>query len=136
MLKFRLSLGIAGIVVLACAVAVAMAAAPPEEVIIKDCQAKQAAVKFPHKVHAEKHPCGTCHHTQKDLKADSTVEVQKCGSCHVTPEKAETPKCAEMSMTKNPFHITCINCHKEEVKKAATTKAPTKCQDCHPKAAA
>jgi hypothetical protein len=36
-------------------------------------------------------------------------------------------------MSKNPFHATCINCHKEELKKNAEAKAPTKCTDCHPK---
>ena len=134
MLKLRSSLGVAGLAVLVCAAV--MAAAPPDEITIDDCQSKQAAVKFPHKAHMEKTECVTCHHTQKDLKADAAVEVQKCGSCHTAPEKAETPKCAEMSLTKNPFHIGCINCHKEDAKKNTATKAPTKCADCHPKAAA
>jgi len=138
MLKSRPSLGIAGLVVLMCAgFAVAMAAAPPDEVTLDDCQSKQAAVKFPHKAHIAVTDCVTCHHTQAGLTAETATatEVQKCGSCHTKPEKAETPKCAEMSLTKNPFHIACINCHKEQVKKDAATKAPTKCQDCHPKAA-
>lgn len=137
MRKLRLSWVIAGLVLFLCVgVGVALAAGPPDEVTIADCQSKQAPVKFPHKAHVAVTECGTCHHTQKDLKADSTVAVQKCGSCHVTPEKAETPKCAEMSMTKNPYHITCIGCHKQQATKDPATKAPTKCQNCHPKAAA
>src|SRR5512145_1631600 len=110
MLKLRLSLGIAGLVVLMGAgFAVVMAAAPPDEVVLDDCQAKQAAVKFPHKAHAAVTECVKCHHTQAGLTAETAAatEVQKCGSCNTTPEKAETPKCAEMSLTKNPFHIGC-----------------------------
>ena len=40
----------------------------------------------------------------------------------------------EVITTKNPFHITCVGCHKEEAKTNAETKAPTKCDQCHPKA--
>jgi hypothetical protein len=138
MQKSRVRLGIATLVVLvAASVAVAVAATIPEEVTIADCQSKQAAVEFPHKAHTDKAECVKCHHTQTGL-TEATVastEVQKCGSCHTAPEKAETPKCSEMSLTKNPYHIGCINCHKEELKKNAEAKAPTKCTDCHPKAA-
>ncbi|KAB2963079.1 MAG: cytochrome c3 family protein [Thermoanaerobaculia bacterium] len=105
----------------------------PATVTIDDCVVKKAAVEFPHGTHAEKIACNACHHTQENLKADSTEEVATCASCHTAPEKAETPKCSEMSLTKNPFHLGCVNCHKEEVKKDATIKAPTKCDDCHPK---
>ena len=133
MRKFRF--GLVGLVVVLSAVfMLVFSAAPPDEVTIDDCQAKQAAVKFPHKTHAAKTDCVTCHHTQKGLTAETAGDVQKCETCHNAPEKAETPKCAEMSLTKNPFHITCINCHKEELKKNAEAKAPTKCTDCHPKA--
>jgi len=122
-------------VVLAGTVLVAVPASQaPESVTIDDCVAKKAAVVFPHKAHAEKLECKTCHHAQADLKAGAATEVQTCGSCHVNPEKAETPKCSEMSATKNPFHLTCVNCHKEEVAKNAASKAPTKCDQCHPKA--
>lgn len=97
---------------------------------IKDCQAKKPAVTFPHKTHVDaKIACNKCHHTQADLKAGGKAEA--CSKCHVAPEKATTPKCAEMSMTKNPFHITCVGCHKDEVAKNAASKAPTKCDGCH-----
>ena len=69
-----------------------------------------------------------------DEVAEKAAEVKPCETCHNTPEKAETPKCSEMSLTKNPYHIACINCHKEELKKNAEAKAPTKCTDCHVKA--
>lgn len=117
------------------AVYAATAKDAPEKITIKDCQAKKAAVEFPHKMHIDNGvACSKCHHNQADLKAGGTEEVKTCASCHVTPEKAETPKCAEMSGTKNPFHITCVGCHKEEVAKKADSKAPTKCDQCHPKA--
>ena len=32
-----------------------------------------------------------------------------------------------MSMKKNPFHMLCINCHKQE------GEGPTSCNDCHVK---
>ena len=105
----------------------------PETIKIADCQAKKAPVDFPHGKHG-KLVCMTCHHTQEALKAGSDVVVEKCSACHNNPEKAETPKCSEMSATKNHFHISCVGCHKEEIAKDATKKLPTKCEECHPKA--
>jgi len=126
---------LAGLVVLAGTVLTAVPANQlPETVTIDDCVAKKSAVEFPHKAHAERLECKTCHHKQEGLTATSTDEVQTCGECHTTPEAAETPICSQMSQTKNPFHITCVGCHKEEAKTNAETKAPTKCDQCHPKA--
>jgi hypothetical protein len=107
----------------------------PEKVSIAECKAKQPAVAFEHKKHFDerKIECAKCHHTQKDLKAGADVEVKKCASCHAKPEKAETPTCTDMSEKKNAYHIDCIGCHKDEVKKAATSKAPVKCKECHVK---
>lgn len=106
----------------------------PEKVTIDDCTAKQAPVEMSHAKHvAAGIACGKCHHNQPDLKAGTDEKVETCASCHVKPEKAETPKCSEMGMTKNPFHISCIGCHKAEVAKNAAVKAPTKCAECHPK---
>lgn len=125
---------LAALVVLAGAALVAMPASQsPDQVTIDDCVAKKSAVAFPHGQHAKDIACSTCHHTQADLKADSAVDVPSCGSCHNAPEKAETPVCSQMSMSKNPFHLACVNCHKEEKKKNAETKAPTTCDSCHPK---
>lgn len=105
----------------------------PETVKIDDCVAKKAAVDFPHGKHV-KLECKACHHDQPALKAGTDEMVKPCGACHVAPEKAETPKCSEMSASKNPFHITCVGCHKAEVAKDATKKMPVKCDECHPKA--
>ena len=128
----KLLVSLAGLAFLV-ATAVFAGTAAPDKTTIDDCVVKKAAVEFPHKAHVDGGiGCATCHHTQPDLKAGG--EAQSCGSCHNAPEKAETPKCSEMSTTKNPFHLSCIKCHKEEVAKKADSKAPTKCDQCHPKA--
>ncbi len=129
-----LPFALAALVILAGSTFIAGAATPPDKVSIDDCVAKKTAVAFPHGEHAKAHECKTCHHTQPALTATSTEKVEACGTCHVAPEKAETPKCSEMSATKNPFHMSCVACHKEELAKKADTKAPTKCDQCHPKA--
>ena len=126
---------LAALVILAGSTFIAGAATPPEKVKIDDCVTKKSAVEFPHGAHVKAiAECKTCHHTQPALTATSTEKVETCGSCHVAPEKAETPKCSEMSAPKNPFHMVCVKCHKEELAKKADTKAPTKCDQCHPKA--
>ena len=108
-------------------IAVAVFAAVPEKVVINAAAAKQPAVTFPHAKHvAMGKACDTCHHTQKGLTADKAADVKKCSSCHLDA-KAPVPSMREMSMTKNPFHIKCINCHKE------SKKGPTVCKDCHVK---
>ena len=129
-----LPFALAALVILAGSTFIAGAATPPDKVSIDDCVAKKTAVAFPHGEHAKAHECKTCHHTQPALTATSTEKVEACGTCHVAPEKAETPKCSEMSATKNPFHMSCVACHKEELAKKPDTKAPTKCDQCHPKA--
>jgi len=108
--------------------AVGAAVKAPDKVVIDDAQAKRAAVTFPHAEHVKNLPdCTTCHHTTKGLTASSGQGVATCASCHLDPEKATTPSSREMSLSKNPFHSLCIDCHKEQ------TKGPTKCDDCHPK---
>jgi len=84
-----------------------------------------AAVQVPETVTLDKAK-NTCHHTQKGLTAEAT-EVKPCASCHLDPEKPETPSMREMSLSKNPFHKRCIDCHKTEA------KGPTKCAECHKK---
>ncbi len=114
---------------------VALAADVPETITIKECADKKAPVEFPHKAHFEHAACIDCHHTSEGLTAETvaTMDVATCGSCHIAPETAETPKCSETSAKKNPYHIACIDCHKAYVVEHADSKAPTKCNDCHPK---
>lgn len=106
-------------------VAAGVASKAPDSVVLDDAQGKKPPVTFPHKAHMTVAACEECHHTNKGLTAESTVEVKPCSACHLNPEKPETPSMKEMSLTKNPFHKNCITCHKEKA------KGPTKCADCH-----
>jgi hypothetical protein len=107
----------------------------PENITLDACGDTKAAVEFPHKAHFEITTCVDCHHTSEGLTAETAADmkVETCTSCHLEPEKADTPKCSEKSLKKNPYHIQCVGCHKAEKKENAETKAPTKCTDCHPK---
>lgn len=128
MRKSFLTLGL-GIVAMLVA-GIVIAGEMPETVTIDDCADKKAAVEFPHAAHFEVTECTTCHHTSEGLTADTVggMEVQACGACHTTPEEATTPECSQMSLKKNPFHISCVGCHKE------AGAGPQKCDECHPKA--
>ena len=125
MRKSFLGIGL-GIVALLIAVA-PIAAETPDATTIDDCVSKKSAVDFPHAAHFEVTECTTCHHTDEGLTADSG-EAQPCGECHTSPEAAETPACSQMSLKKNPYHINCVGCHKEQ------EAGPAKCDECHPKA--
>jgi hypothetical protein len=103
----------------------------PVDVVIDAAQKRRAAVEFPHAAHHEwVASCDTCHHTDEGLTADAAIEaeVQGCVSCHLDPEQADTPSMREMSLKKNPYHVLCVDCHKEQ------QKGPAECDDCHPKA--
>ncbi len=107
----------------------------PENITIDGCKDAKSAVEFPHQAHFELAACVDCHHTSEGLTAETVAEMEvgTCGSCHIEPEDAETPLCSEKSSKKNPYHITCMGCHKATKKENADTKAPTKCTACHPK---
>jgi hypothetical protein len=125
---------IAGLILISGAFLVVTRAADlPETVTLDSCGEKQPPVVFPHAQHVDLTKCATCHHTQADLTAESTDAVETCASCHKDPEDPKTPSCAQMSPTKNPYHINCMGCHKKEKKKDASLKAPTKCKECHKK---
>jgi|SRR6185503_14688945 hypothetical protein len=101
----------------------------PVTTTISAAAKKQPPVPFSHEKHALKlvKTCDTCHHTQKGLKAEGTgMDVKKCSTCHLDP-KDKAPSMREMSLTKNPFHIRCISCHK------AQKKGPVACTGCHVK---
>ncbi len=93
---------------------------------------KQPAVTFNHAKHGDTlaKNCGTCHHTQKELTKATTdkIDVKKCSACHLDPKDAKIPSLREMSPVKNPMHIRCMGCHKEQ------KKGPTACTKCHVKA--
>jgi len=98
------------------------AKAPPKTVTIKGCQKTKPPVTFNHDAHVKKGKlaCKTCHHTGKN-------ESCSAAKCHAGKAEGKKPGCAEMSMTKNPFHITCAGCHKK------MSKGPKGCAECHKK---
>lgn len=108
------------------------AARYPATLKIDEAAKKQPPVVFDHAKHGDKiaKSCDTCHHTQKGLKKEeiNKVEVKKCSTCHLDP-KGKIPSMREMSLAKNPMHIRCIACHKEQ------KKGPVVCTGCHKKAA-
>jgi hypothetical protein len=116
-------------------VAVIASAHYPATIKIDEAKSKQPAVTLDHAKHGDTRVknCGVCHHTQKDITKEvalaNKVDVKKCSTCHLDPKSDKIPSMREMSLTKNPFHIRCIGCHKEG------KKGPTVCKDCHKAAA-
>jgi hypothetical protein len=116
---------------LALLLAAAVALAHYPTVVKVDVAAKkQPPVPFNHAKHGDTlvKTCDTCHHNEKGLtKAQvDKVDVKKCSECHLNAT-GKTPSMREMSLTKNPLHVRCINCHTEQ------KKGPTVCKDCHKK---
>ena len=104
----------------------------PGKVKIDAAAKKQLPVPFDHAKHGDTlvKSCDTCHHTNKGLTKAQTdkVDVKKCSECHLDP-KGTVPSMRDMSPTKNPLHVRCIGCHKEQ------KKGPTVCNKCHVKGA-
>lgn len=99
----------------------------PDKVDIKAAAKKQTAVPFNHMKHVKlAKSCDTCHHTNKGLTAETKAKVEKCSTCHLDP-KPNVPGMREVSLTKNPFHMGCIACHKTQ------KKGPVACAGCHVK---
>lgn len=124
----RLSvLGIVGLALLA-TVVVAAPHHGPDEVVIDAAADKKEPVPFPHQVHATElvDSCDTCHHMNEGLTAEDDAGVQACSACHLDPE-GDVPGMREMSLRKNPFHMVCIDCHKQE------DAGPKTCNECHVK---
>jgi hypothetical protein len=94
----------------------AIGAAAPDKVTIKEIQKTKGPVEFNHKAHqAVAKSCKDCHHK------DDAGKEQKCSSCHKAKPEG---KAVEL---KEAFHKTCRDCHKK------MAKGPTKCDDCHKK---
>lgn len=120
---------LAVVVGLCLVVAVAFAHTGPETVRIDAAAKMQPGVTFPHGQHTKVTQCDTCHHTNEGLteqKATAETKIPKCSTCHLDPKEG-VPSMREMSMTRNPFHIRCIACHKEQ------KKGPVVCTGCHKK---
>jgi hypothetical protein len=121
---------LASLVAFVLAFAVAAAQTPPTTVTISAAQSKQPPVTFAHDKHLTRaKTCDTCHHTNKGMTKETAKDVKKCSTCHLDPKAANVPSMREMSMTKNPFHIRCITCHKA----ATPKKGPVICTGCHVK---
>ena len=92
---------------------------------------KMAPVTFNHAKHGDTlvKSCDTCHHTNKGLTKAQTdkIDVKKCSECHLDPKNAKILSMRDASLTKNPLHVRCIGCHKEQ------KKGPTVCTKCHVK---
>ena len=93
---------------------------PPKQVTIDKFKKKKSAVAFNHEAHSKKLKikCVTCHHTKKQISCSTD-------KCHGAKAEGKKPGGGEMSMKKNPFHISCVDCHKKE------KKGPAKCKECH-----
>ena len=128
---------------------VAMATDKGPETITMDSKVyethKKALVTFSHAKHNVdyKITCAECHHVYQDGKNvwKEGDEVQKCEVCH-TGAKAPKAKEGEPALSKeekikgyhySAIHENCKECHKAAKKDGKA--APTKCTECHPKAA-
>jgi hypothetical protein len=104
------------------------AATAPARVTIKSAAAKQPPVIFEHTKHETRaKSCDVCHHDNKGLTKASKGAVKPCMSCHLDVKGKVMPSAREMSLTKNPFHIKCLGCHKQ------AKKGPVACNGCHKK---
>jgi hypothetical protein len=104
----------------------------PKSVVLKACKDKKPPVKFDHAAHQKivkkaGKDCKTCHHNG-DAKKGPTGKDTTCASCHLKVQK-NIGTCKDKSASKNPFHVSCIGCHKKMKEEAK--KAPTKCKECH-----
>ncbi len=100
-------------------VTLVLAGDAPETVTIKANEKKP--VEFPHKVHAEKFECNTCHHQMEEGATPAA-----CTSCHQKTD-GDAPKRMTAFHSKTAA-MSCLGCHKKE-----GGNAPTKCMQCHPK---
>ena len=116
------------ILVIFALIAVPVLAHYPGKIKIDAAAKKQPPVLFDHAKHGDTlaKSCDTCHHTQKGLtKAQvEKVDVKKCSECHLKAQ-GKMGTMADMIPAKNPMHVRCIGCDKEQ------KKGPTVCTKCH-----
>jgi hypothetical protein len=100
----------------------------PKKTTIDAAAKKQPGVLFDHGKHSTTlaKSCDTCHHTHKGVTKETDKDVKKCSTCHLKPQ-GKMGTMADMTLTKNPMHVTCINCHK------TAKKGPVACTGCHVK---
>jgi hypothetical protein len=101
----------------------------------------KALVTFSHAKHNVdyKIACTECHHVYQDGKNvwKEGDEVKKCDSCHTGAKAPKEPALSKAEKIKgyhySAIHENCKGCHKVAMKEGKA--APTKCTECHPKAA-
>jgi Class III cytochrome C family len=127
---FGAAAGIA-LVLLSCMIVV-QAEDVPKTVVLKG--SPLGPVTMNHEMHiSKKIPCETCHHASKPEKPMKSAH-EACEDCHT--KVAQAPMTTKLQAA---FHDPmakkglCIDCHVKE--DAAGAKAPTKCTDCHKRAA-
>ena len=107
---------------------------------------KKTIPVFTHKKHITdfKIGCGECHHDDKGKPLNNLKmgdNVKKCFECHNKPGELKGKKAKGLSEKQkleyeaNAVHANCIGCHRNYNNEKKTQAAPTKCADCHPKAA-
>jgi len=130
----RKSMLVSGVLAVACFVAVSVKAedkkeAPKAEAAVAEAteapefinleKAKLGAVKFPHKLHADKLGCAACHEGDKPLFAQKTAGGMKmadmyagksCGHCHNGKEMAVGEAKKVVFAAKGA----CTKCHKKK----------------------
>jgi hypothetical protein len=124
----RRALSLAAVFVCFAVAAVFAHHGPMKVTITGAAEKKQPPVTFDHHKHATSlvDSCDTCHHTMEGLTAKTDADVKKCASCHLD-SSSDAPSMAAAGLKQNPFHVLCINCHREE------KQGPTACRDCHVK---
>jgi hypothetical protein len=119
---------VAGLLAVALTATIALAQ-QPTQVTIEKCADTQGAVAFDHATHASRaENCGTCHHNQPDLTAEST-EVENCRSCHLNPTEGVLG-CTDRSPSANAYHALCMGCHRTASREEGVS-APIRCNGCH-----
>ncbi len=92
-------------------------------VSIAGAKAKKPAVPFHHDFHKGKDglgiSCKTCHHAVDGAKVEKA-----CTDCHKNDS-------VDLPTAEDAFHDTCRTCHKKQMAKDPTLKAPTSCKGCH-----
>ena len=92
-------------------------------VSIAGAKAKKPAVPFHHDFHKGKDglgiSCKTCHHSVDGKKVEKA-----CTDCHKNDS-------VDLPTSEDAFHDTCRSCHKKQMAKDPTLKAPTSCKGCH-----
>jgi len=94
--------------------------------IIKKTEDMYRPVRFMHTKHAASvKDCTLCHHARPEKAIHDKArldETLRCSACH---QESFDPRMPERIGLKAAYHITCMDCHKEE------GKGPVGCQGCH-----